>query len=120
LGLTSQVPATPALTIAGPVPTSVPGVRASRRNNMLRRDLSYVEIALLELLRSDWEAVVEGGWDALVAATARAVKERTVCLDAVARVVAGEHSPAARSSLARLTEALNHSTTPTPFRTTRR
>jgi len=106
LGLTSQVPAKPALTVAGPVPTSVPGVRISRRNNMLRRELRYAEIALVELLRGDWEAVVEGGWDALVSATARAVKERKVRLDAVTRAVEGERSPAARTNLVRLTDAL--------------
>lgn len=107
LGLTTQVPAKPALTVAGPVPTSVPGVRISRRNNMRRRELRYAEIALLELLRGDWESVVEGGWDALVSATADAVKERTMRLDAVTRAVDGEHSPTARLNLARLTDALS-------------
>ena len=109
LGLTSQVPAKPALTVAGPVPTSVPGVRISRRNNMLRRELRYAEIALVELLRGDWESVVEGGWEALVSATARAVKDRTVRLYAVAKAVDGERSPAARTNLARLTDALARS-----------
>jgi hypothetical protein len=39
---------------------------------MRRRELNYTEIALLELLRGSWEPVVEGGWAALVAATADA------------------------------------------------
>jgi hypothetical protein len=106
LGLTTQVPTRPLLTVAGPVPTAVPGVRISRRNNMRRRELRYTEIALLELLRGDWESVVEGGWDALVSATARAVEERRVRLGEVTKAVEGERSPAARINLVRLTDAL--------------
>ena len=102
LGLTTQLPATPALTVAGPVPTSVPGVRVSRRNNMRRRELTYTEIALLELLRGSWESVVEGGWDALVAATADATERGTLRLDHVASAVEGEHSPTARVNYARV------------------
>ncbi len=101
LGLTTQLPATPTLTIAGPVPTSVPGVRVSRRNNMRRRELSYTEIALLELLRGSWESVVEGGWDALVTATA-AAERGSVRLDQLASADTGEHSPTARDNFARL------------------
>jgi hypothetical protein len=106
LGLTTQLPATPALTVAGPVPTSVPGVRVSRRNNMRRRELSYTEIALLELLRGSWESVVEGGWDALVAATAAAAERGSVRLDKLASAVTGEHSPTARDNFARLVHDL--------------
>ena len=102
LGLTTQLPATPALTIAGPLPTSVPGVRVSRRNNMRRRELSYTEIALLELLRGSWESVVEGGWAALVTAAAAAAERGTVRLDQFASAVTGEHSPTARDNFARL------------------
>lgn len=106
LGLTTQVPATPSLTVAGPVPTSVPGVRVSKRNNMRRRTLSYDEIALLELLRGDWESTVEEGWPALVAATAGAVRAGTVRPRALASAIATEHSPAARANFARLTAEL--------------
>jgi hypothetical protein len=102
LGLTTQLPATPALTIAGPVPSSVPGVRVSRRNNMRRRELSYTEIALLELLRGSWESVVEGGWDALVTATAAAAERGSLRLDRIASAVTGEHSPTVRDNFARL------------------
>jgi hypothetical protein len=105
-GLTTQVPATPMLTVAGPVPTSVPGVKVSKRNNMHRRDLSYTEIALLELLRGDWESTVEGGWAALVSAAAKAIRERKVRPIALADAVAAERSPAARASFARLTKDL--------------
>jgi hypothetical protein len=109
LGLTTQIPAIPALTVAGPVPMSVPGVRVSRRNNMSRRELTYTEIAVLELLRGSWESVVEGGWDALVAATAAAAERGTVRLDHVASAVEGEHSPAARTNYARLANDLHDS-----------
>lgn len=101
-GLTTQIPARPAFTVAGPVPTSIPGVRVSRRNNMRRRELTYTEIALLELLRGSWESVVEDGWDALVAAAADAVERGTVRLDSIASAVESEHSPAARLHFARL------------------
>ena len=102
LGLTTQLPVTPALTVAGPVPTSVLGVRVSRRNNMRRRELTYTEIALLELLRGSWESVVEGGWAALVVATADAAERGTLRLDHIASAVEGERSPTARANFARL------------------
>ncbi|MGH8961578.1 MAG: hypothetical protein ACRDWT_10260 [Jatrophihabitantaceae bacterium] len=106
LGLTTQIPAEPSVTVAGPVPTSVPGVKLSKRNNMRRRDLNYTEIALLELLRGDWESTVEGGWPALVSAAANAIRDGKVQMAALAEVVAAEHSPAARANLARLTQDL--------------
>lgn len=109
LGLTTQIPAIPALTVAGPVPTSVPGVHVSRRNNMSRRELTYTEIALLELLRGSWESVVEGGWDALVAVTADAAERGTLRLDHIAYAVEGEHSPTARANYARLANDVHDS-----------
>jgi hypothetical protein len=102
LGLTTQIPATPALTVAGPVPTSVPGVRISKRNNMHRRELTYTEIALLELLRGSWESVVEGGWEALARTTSEATKRGSIRLDHIASAIEGEHSPAVRANFARL------------------
>ncbi|MCW2542282.1 MAG: hypothetical protein JWN95_4007 [Frankiales bacterium] len=106
LGITTQVPAKPSLTVAGPVPTSVPGVTVSKRNNMRRRELYYLEIALLELLRADWESTVEGGWPVLVSAAAGAIRDGKVRPSAVAEALATEHSPAARANFARLTTDL--------------
>lgn len=106
LGLTTQVPAKPSLTVAGPVPISVPGVTVSKRNNMRRRELRYVEIALLELLRGDWESTVEGGWPALVSATAAAIREGKVRPGALAEALAAERSPTARTNFTRLTADL--------------
>lgn len=106
LGLTTQVPSRPALTVAGPVPTSVPGVKVSRRNNMGRRKLRYTEIALLELLRGEWEATVDGGWAALVAASVDAVLARKIRPLVLANVIEGERSRPARDNFARLCDEL--------------
>jgi len=106
LGLTTQVPARPALTIAGAVPTSVPGVSVSKRNNMRRRNLRYAEIALVELLRGDWELTVDGGWTSLASAVASAVARGDIDLPLVGDTINGEHSPAARENFARLTADL--------------
>lgn len=102
LGLTTQVPARPSLTIAGTVPTSVPGVHVSKRNNMGRRNLRYAEIALIELLRGDWERTVDGGWPALVSAVAAAARRGDIDIAAVGEAISGERSPAARDNYARL------------------
>jgi hypothetical protein len=103
LGLTTQVPSHPSFAVAGPVPTSITGVRVSKRNNMSRRKLRYTEIALLELLRGDWEATVDGGWEALVSAYGSAVSSRSIRPQAITQAIPGEHSPAARRNFERLT-----------------
>lgn len=100
-GLTTQIPATPELAVAGPLPTSVAGVRLHRRNNMMRRDLGYHEVALLELLR-DWDELVEGGWSALVAAVKQGVDEKRLRLGPLERTVASEHHPKTRALFAAL------------------
>jgi hypothetical protein len=106
LGLTTQVPAWPTVTVAGPVPTSVPGVKVSKRNNMLRRDLKYAEIALLELLRGDWETTVDGGWPALVSASEAAFRSRKIRPKYVKEAVDNE-PPAARANYGRLVADLH-------------
>ncbi len=116
LGLTTQIPATPSLTVAGPVPTSIPGVTVSKRNNMRRRELSYYEIALLELLRGDWESTVEGGWPALVTAAASAIRAGKVRPKTLAETLDTEHSPAARANFARLSAELRARPTARPAR----
>lgn len=105
-GLTTQVPAKPMFVIAGPVPTSLPGVKVSKRNNMRRRDLNYIEIALLELLCGDWETTVDGGWAALVSAAVRAAREGQVRPAELGKAVAGERSAAAHANWARLAQHL--------------
>lgn len=102
LGLTTQVPSRPTLTVAGPVPTSIPGVKVSKRNNMRRRKLRYMEIALLELLRGDWEATVDEGWPALASAYDAAIRTGQIRPSAVSDAIAGERSPTARTNYAKL------------------
>lgn len=104
-GLTTQVPAEPTFSVAGPVPT-VHGVKVSKRNNMRRRDLKWTEVALLELLRGDWEYTVDDGWDALVDAADQAVRDGRVRLQSVGDAVDGERSPAARKHFSHLIEDL--------------
>jgi hypothetical protein len=102
LGLTTQLPTRTALTVAGPIPASVPGVKVSRRNNMRRRDLNYAEIAVLELLRGDWETTIEGGWRALVIVVDEAARLGKINLSALADALVTERSPAARAGFDRL------------------
>ncbi|WP_287039380.1 hypothetical protein [Mycobacterium sp.] len=104
-GLTTQIPAEPTFSVAGPVPT-VRGVKVSKRNNMRRRELGWTEVALLELLRGDWRQTVEGGWDALVGAAHDAVRDGRIRLDRVGDAVDGERSPAARTHFNHLVEDL--------------
>jgi hypothetical protein len=105
-GLTTQIPAEPTFSIAGPVPT-VRGVKVSKRNNMRRRDLGWTEVALLELLRGDWEVTVDDGWDALVAAAFDAIRDGRVRLSRVGDAIDGERSPAARTHFNHLIEDLS-------------
>ena len=102
LGLTTRVPARPSPTIAGTVPTSVPGVTVSKHNNMSRRNLRYAEIALVELLRGDWERTVDDGWPALVSATAAAARRGYIDIRAVGEAIRGERFPTARHNYTRL------------------
>lgn len=104
-GLTTQIPAEPTFSVAGPVPT-VHGVKVSKRNNMRRRDLKWTEVALLELLRGDWEQTVDNGWESLVAAADDAIRDGRVRLHRVGDAVEGERSPAARTHFNRLVEDL--------------
>ncbi|WAC92221.1 hypothetical protein [Mycobacterium sp. Aquia_213] len=104
-GLTTQIPAEPAFSVAGPVPT-VHGLKVSKRNNMRRRDLRWTEVALLELLRGDWEQTVDDGWNALVDAADDAVRNGRVRLEQVGDAVDGERSPAARTHFSHLVEDL--------------
>lgn len=99
-GLTTQLPARPELAVAGPLPTGVPGVELRRRNNMARRELSHLEIALLEVLR-DWERLSEEP----ITTLAKAVSSDTVDLDKVERALRTERVPAARHRFEELVSA---------------
>lgn len=76
LGLTTQVPAKIDLAVPGPVCEGLEGVKLHRRNNTARRKLSYLDVAVLEVLREP--GVIDLGWDALVSVVSRSVKEKKV------------------------------------------
>ncbi len=90
LGLTTQIPATTELVTIARVPEGLRHVRVSTRSNVARLDLTYIEIAVLEVLRT-WRTTVDGGWSATVAAIAALVADGTVRLDALRRAAAREH-----------------------------
>ncbi|GAA2173518.1 hypothetical protein GCM10009784_08140 [Arthrobacter parietis] len=102
-GLTTQVPAKVELAISGPAPEGLDGVKLHTRNNPARRKLSYLDIALLEVLREP--AVIESGWTAFVSAAKRSVKEKRIHPDLIAAAVPRE-SPDVRRRWSELTMAL--------------
>ncbi len=101
LGVTTQLPACPEFAVAGPKPTGLKGVRVSQRNNMARRDLSFTEIALLEVLR-DPKTLVEGPWARLVEAARSAISQGRVNVKRLAEASTHERPSAARSAATRL------------------
>lgn len=101
-GLTTQLPATLTMAVAGPVPTALPGVKISKRNNARRSTLHPLEIAALELLRGDWETTVDDGWTAMSAALTHAIAAGTLRWHELITAAEGERSPALRRNLTRL------------------
>ncbi|WP_157225134.1 hypothetical protein [Nocardia thailandica] len=108
-GLTTQVPAKPTMVVTGAVPTSIPGVKISKRNNLRRAALRPLEIAVLELLRGDWETTVDGGWNAMSAAVGQALTAGKLRWSKLTAAAEGERSPALRDNLIRLSEDLRAS-----------
>jgi hypothetical protein len=51
LGLSTQIPAVPTVAVLGRAPKGLSGVRFVGRSNLERRDLTPLEIAVLEVLR---------------------------------------------------------------------
>lgn len=78
----------------------------SRRNNTVRCELNYTEIAVLETLRN-WASVVDHGWSALVKAVRDRVRTGEVKLDRLRRAVAAERLRAVKEAFGRLVEALS-------------
>lgn len=102
-GLTTQIPAKVELAVTGRAPEGLEGVKLHTRNNPARRKLSYLDIALLEVLREP--AVVESGWTALVNAARLSVKENRVHPDLIAAAVPRER-PEVRTRWNELSKAL--------------
>jgi hypothetical protein len=97
LGLSTQLPATPEVAVAGPAP-SFKGVRFHRRNNLARRDLGFWEIAVLEVLRS-YPAYAEATIDEVAARVRSLVSEGKVRLAYLEKAARSEHSAALRRNL---------------------
>lgn len=104
LGLTTQVPTMPEMAVTGPVSTAIKGVKLHRRNNMERRSLNYLEIAVLEVLR-DWEFTVESGWPGLIQSAAKLVKEGRVRPDRLRAAASREPNPKVRDGVRILMDA---------------
>ncbi len=98
LGLSTQVPATPEVAVAGPVPIFT-GVRFHKRNNLARRSLGFWEIAVLEVLRS-YPACAEASLDEIATRVCSLVGDGKVRLGQLETVASAERSPALRRNLA--------------------
>lgn len=104
-GVTTQVPPTPELVTSGPVPEGLHGVKVHKRNNAARRDLSYLEIAALELLR-DYEFTAEVDWKQVVKVILEKVRTHEIRPDSLLEVGARERNRALRERLDALASAL--------------
>lgn len=97
LGLSTQLPAIPEVSVAGPTP-SLKGVRFHRRNNVARWRLSFHEVALIEALR-DFPRHSEVGIDEVARTVRRLRTDGKVDLSKVERVASFEHSRALHRNL---------------------
>lgn len=100
LGLSTQVPATPEVAVAGP-PPAFAGVRFRKRNNLTRRDLGLWEIAVLEVLRA-YPAFVDTSLDEVAARVSALAADGKVRLPALERAASAERSPTLRRNLAEM------------------
>ena len=104
LGLSTQLPATPEVAVAGPVP-SFKGVRFHKRNNLARRDLGFWEVAVREVLRS-YPDYAEASLDELVRRVSSLAAEGKIRLDPLKRAASSEHSPKLRQNFAAVSAML--------------
>ncbi len=104
LGITTQLPARPEVAVAGKVPEFA-GAVFHKRNNLDRRGLRPVEVALLEVLRS-WPTTSEVPWDELASRVGEFVDRGEIDLDHTSRVAAAERNPALRDRVAALVDAV--------------
>lgn len=105
LGLTTQVPASTELATIFRAPAGIRDVHFVKRNNIARVDLTYLEIAVLEVLRT-WRFTVDGGWRALVDAVRSRVDADDVRLDVLLAVTTKEHNSEVRADARKLFRAL--------------
>lgn len=105
LGLSTQVPAHPTLTTVGRPPKGIALVAFTQRANLARVDLGYLDIALLEILRS-YPDYVDVPWPRLVDRIKELAARGAIRMDAVARAASTERSASLRANLHRLLAAL--------------
>jgi len=101
LGLTTQVPPTTELSVAGRHAPSAPeGIRFHTRANLDRLDLRFHEIALLEVLRG-WPTTAESDWPGLLTVIRELESKGLVDVERLKRSVGGE-PPHARNLVSSL------------------
>ena len=102
LGLSTQVPSTIELSVAGRHAPSAPeGIRFHTRANLDRLDLRFHEIALLEVLR-DWPTTAESDWARLLVVVRELESKGLADIERLKRSVRGE-PPRARALVSSLT-----------------
>jgi hypothetical protein len=106
LGLSTQIAATPELAIVGAAPTGITDVKFHRRNNTARVGLSYLDIALLEVLRDDLRHN-DGGWDSPTSRVRELTDKARLHPHRLATAVSAERSPTAHNNFAKLRAALH-------------
>jgi hypothetical protein len=89
------------LSVFGPIPDGIDGIRIHKRNNARRRSLNESEIALLEVLR-DPQTLVESGWDALLAVARREFSSGGMRWAILLESIDGEGPVATKANFARL------------------
>jgi len=97
LGLSTQVPPIAELAVIGPAP-KMEGVRFHTRNNTARRDLSYLEIAVLETLR-EFPRYAEANLLELAKKIDALELINRISLKKVKKVATSERSPRLRENL---------------------
>ncbi len=95
LGISTQVPPRPELVTLGPVPMGLEPIRVRSRRNEARRDLRFLEIAVLEALR-DFPTYAETDWLGFARALKQLATRGEIDLEKVRRAVRAEPSRSAR------------------------
>jgi hypothetical protein len=95
LGLTTQVPATLHIATVGRKP-QILSTRISIRSNLDRVDLAPAEIAILEVLRDEWSALIDGGLPALRNVIDEFAKKNSINLARLEGAVTSERKPKVR------------------------
>ncbi len=97
LGLSTQVPPIAELAVIGPAP-KMEGVRFHTRNNTARRDLSFLEIAVIETLR-EFPRYAEADLFELAKKIDALELNNKISLKKVEKVATSERSPRLRENL---------------------